>query len=359
MTGASALDALLMLLALGSVLLSARLGQEGFSRRSLSVIAVLFGATLIVSGMLRLVPGDPIENILGDQAPQDARDALARDLGLVDENGEEIGFVAQYGRFLRGVFASAALTVTPEAWEEGARAVLPDELSSYRTRRPVRELIGARLPYTVWLALAGMLLALLLGPALGVLAAWKKGSAVDGAAMLFALLGVAVPRFWLGPLLLLTFAIGLRWLPVSGADDGFASVVLPALSLGTALAAVLARLTRASLLEVLAEDYVRTARAKGLEERVVVFKHALRNALIPVITIVGLQFGALLAGAVVTEKVFTWPGIGLLLLESIRKLDVPVVQGTVLLIAFTYVMVNLLADLTYRVVDPRLRTEGV
>ncbi len=358
MTGASVTDVLWVLLAVGTLLLSARLGQDGAWRRGLSVVAVLFGATLIVSGMLRLVPGDPVENILGDQAPQEARDALARELGLVDEQGAQVGFVAQYGRFAGGVASSAALTFTPAALEADVAKLLPPELSSYRTRRPVRELLAARLPYTVWLALAGMLVALLLGPALGILAAARRGTAVDAAAMLFALVGVAVPRFWLGPLLLLLFAITLRWLPVSGADDGFISVVLPAVSLGTALAAVLARLTRASLLEVLNQDYVRTARAKGLDERVVLFKHALRNALIPVITIVGLQFGALLAGAVVTEKVFGWPGIGLLLLESIRRLDVPVVQGTVLLIASSYVLVNLAADLTYRLVDPRLRREG-
>lgn len=355
MTGATALDALCVLVAVAAILVSAFVGQEGFFRRTLSVVAVLFGATLVVSGMLRLVPGDPIESILGDQAPQEARAALAKELGLQDDNGDEVGFVAQYGRFVRGVFASGVIAALPDSLAEDARVVLPDEPKSFRTRRPVRELIAERLPSTMFLASAAMIIACLLGPLLGLLAASRRATFVDGAAMVFAVLGVALPRPWLGPLLILTFAIGLRWFPVSGDDEGLRSVVLPAVSLGTALAAVLARLTRASLLEVLSEDYVRTARAKGLEERVVLFKHALRNALIPVLTVIGLQFGAVLAGAVVTEKIFAWPGVGLLLLESIRRLDVPVVQGTVLTIALSYVLVNLATDLLYRVVDPRIR----
>lgn len=384
MTGATAADIFILLLAMASLVASALVGQEGFSRRLLSVVAVLFGASLVVSGMLRIVPGDPIESILGEQAPQDARTALSLELGLTNAKGERVGFVAQYGRFTRGMAAAGLLTLVPDESIAAAKKAIDDdsaskksedqekaiqapstteraiaalhaaETKSYRTRLPIRSVIGARLPYTAWLAFCSMLIAILLGVSLGVFAAWRKGTWVDGVAMGFAVVGVAIPRPALGPVLLLVFALGLRWFPVSGAES-LSSVVLPALSLGTALAAVLARLTRASLLEVLGEDFVRTARAKGLSEKVVVFKHALRCALIPVLTIIGLQLGAVLAGAVITERIFVWPGIGLLLLESIRQLDVPIVQGTVLTIAFGYVLANLLTDIAYRVVDPRLR----
>lgn len=381
MTGATAVDICILLAALASLVASALVGQEGVSRRLLSVVAVLFGASLVVSGMLRIVPGDPIESILGEQAPQDARTALSLELGLTNAAGERVGFIAQYGRFTRGMAAAGLLAFVPDESIAAAKKAVDDvtgaqvsevapvppsaaqraiaalhaaETKSYRTRLPIRSVIGARLPYTAWLAFCSMLIAILLGVSLGVFAAWRKGTWVDGVAMGFAVVGVAIPRPALGPVLLLVFALGLRWFPVSGADS-LSSVVLPALSLGTALAAVLARLTRASLLEVLGEDFVRTARAKGLSEKVVVFKHALRCALIPVLTIIGLQLGAVLAGAVITERIFVWPGIGLLLLESIRQLDVPIVQGTVLTIAFGYVLANLLTDIAYRVVDPRLR----
>jgi len=366
MTGASFSDVLLVVIAFGSIIASALLGQVGPVRRGISVVAVLFGATLVVSLMLRIIPGDPIESILGDQAPQDARRALAVELGLQDKDGHDMGFVAQYGRFLKGVGAASVLALTPNSSIDAAvkdqqpsvlKSLADVELKSYRGRQPVRKLLAARLPYTLWLASVAMLIAILLGTSIGVLAAWKKGGPLDAFAMFFAISGVALPRPALGPVLLLVFALGLGWFPVSGADSP-SSVVLPALSLGTALAAVLARLTRGSLLEVLHDDYVRTARAKGLSERVVVFKHALKNALIPVLTVIGLQLGAVLAGAVITEKIFVWPGIGLLLLESIRRLDVPVVQATVLTIAAGYVVANLLTDLAYRVVDPRIKGEG-
>ncbi|MCP4499109.1 MAG: ABC transporter permease [Deltaproteobacteria bacterium] len=367
MTGASFFDVLILLGVLATLAASAFLGQVGPARRMVSVIAVLFGATLVVSGMLRIIPGDPIESILGDQAPQDARQALALELGLQNAAGEEIGFVAQYGRFVRGVGSALVLTCVSEkhlaavneakehqGFDVVIHALSVAELKNYRGRRPVRRMLSARLPYTLWLASVAMLIAVLLGVTIGVLAAWKKGGVLDAMAMLFAISGVALPRPALGPLLLLFFALTLGWFPVSGADTP-QSVVLPALSLGTALAAVLARLTRGSLLEVLHDDYVRTARAKGMSEKVVLFKHALKNALIPVLTVIGLQLGAVLAGAVITEKIFVWPGIGLLLLESVRRLDVPVVQMTVLTIASFYVLANLATDLLYHVVDPRMR----
>lgn len=355
MTGASFADVVALLVAVAAIVASALLGDRGVARRALAVVAVLFGATLVVGGTIRLVPGDPVAAILGEDAPADAREKLARALGLVDDAGNPAGFVAQYGRFVRGVGASVVLAVAPASTEAALAAHLPDEPRSFRDGQPVRKLLAARFPATLVLAGAALLVAATLGPALGIVAAVRRRSVWSALAMGFAFVGVAIPRFWLGPLLLLAFSVRLGWLPVSGNDDGLASLVLPALSLGTALAAALARMTRASMLEVLADDSIRTARAKGLAEHVVVRRHALRQALVPVLTVLGLQLGALLAGAVVTEKVFAWPGVGLLLVEAIRRLDVPVVQGVVLAIAATYVLVNLATDAAYRLVDPRLR----
>jgi peptide/nickel transport system permease protein len=203
------------------------------------------------------------------------------------------------------------------------------------------------------LAGASLLLAVVIALPLGVLAARHRGGAVDSAAMTFSLLGISVPNFWLGPLLILVFSLWLGWTPVSG-DEAPGSLILPAITLGTALAAILARMVRASMLEVLSEDYVRTARAKGLGEAAVLWHHALRNAWLPVLTVIGLQLGGLLAGAVITETVFAWPGIGSLLVESIKARDYPVVQGCVLLISLCYVLVNALTDLAYAWADPRI-----
>jgi peptide/nickel transport system permease protein len=217
----------------------------------------------------------------------------------------------------------------------------------------VAAILGERLPATLRLAAAALGIALGLALPLGVLAARLRGTALDSAAMTLSLLGVSIPNFWLGPLLILVFSLWLGWTPVSG-DETALSIVLPAITLGTALAAVLARMVRASLLEVLNEDYVRTARAKGLGETAVLWRHALRNAWLPVLTVIGLQLGGLLAGAVITETVFAWPGIGSLLVESIKARDFPVVQGCVLLISLCYVLVNALTDLAYVWIDPRI-----
>jgi peptide/nickel transport system permease protein len=338
MNGATSIDFAIFAVAILTLLASAFVGQSRWSGKLLGVVAVLFGATLIVTGMLRLVPGDPVDHILGDQAPYDARLTLSKDLGLVDENNQPLGYVAQYGKFVRDASSN--------------------KLLSYRTREPVLTTIAERLPYTFKLALAAMFFALMIGPALGIAAAYRKRSIVDGIAMFFALLGVSIPRFFLGPLLLLAFSIHYKIFPISGATDGLMSLVLPALSLGTAMAAVQARLVRASVLEVMDEDYIRSAKAKGLSPSKVYLKHALRNALMPVVTVIGLELGGLLAGAVVTEKIFNWPGIGLLLLESIQRLDMPMVQGVVLTIALSYVIINLLTDLAYQLIDPRLRVKG-
>jgi peptide/nickel transport system permease protein len=215
-------------------------------------------------------------------------------------------------------------------------------------------MLANRLPATLELAAAALMLALVIALPLGVMAAIHRNKPWDTGAMGFSLLGVSIPNFWLGPMLILVFSLWLGWTPVSG-REGAGSLILPAVTLGTALAAVLARMVRSSLLEVLGEDFVRTARAKGLPERVVIWRHALGNAWLPVITLLGLQLGALLGGAVITETVFSWPGIGSLMVESIQKRDYPVVQGCVLLISLAYVLVNTLTDLVYAWIDPRIR----
>ena len=225
---------------------------------------------------------------------------------------------------------------------------------SLHSKQPVSTLLLERLPATLELSLAAFLLAVLIAFPLGVLAATRSGTPWDSGAMMLSLLGVSIPNFWLGPMLILLFSLWLGLTPVSGMEQP-GSLVLPAVTLGVSLAAILARMVRSSLLEVLNEDYIRTARAKGVSEQVVVWKHALANALLPVITLLGLQFGALLAGSVITEKVFSWPGVGLLLIDAIQQRDYPVVQGAVLLIAVSYLLVNRLTDFLYRAVDPRIK----
>jgi len=212
----------------------------------------------------------------------------------------------------------------------------------------------SRLPATAELAVAAVVIAVLIGVPVGVLSAVKQYSLLDNAGMLLALLGASLPSFWLGLMLMLLFAVNLGWLPPSG-RDGLSSLVLPALTLGAGAAALITRMTRSSMLEVINQDYVRTARAKGLPEKTVIYSHAFRNALLPVVTVIGLQFGALLGGAVITETVFAWPGTGRLAVEAIRAKDYPVVQGAVLMLAFAFAIVNLLVDLLYAFLNPRIR----
>jgi len=228
---------------------------------------------------------------------------------------------------------------------------------SIHSREPVSALIARRFPATLLLTLAAMLVAVFIAIPVGVVSATKQYSLIDNLSMFFALLGISMPNFWLGPLLILLFSIRLGWLPVSGMG-GLEHLVLPAITLGTALAAILTRMTRAGLLEVIREQYIVTARAKGLAERKVLYKHALKNALIPVITILGLQFGALLSGSIITETIFSWPGIGRLVIQAVNRRDYPLVQGCVLVIALSYVLVNLATDLFYNVADPRIRVGG-
>jgi peptide/nickel transport system permease protein len=329
------IDWLIFILALAIVIGSAFMPSAGILARMVGLVAVMLGATIIVSGSLRLIPGDPIDHILGDQAQASSKEMLAKDLGLMNAFGKPTTFVEQYAGFFKNLASN--------------------QVQSFITRRNALDVIFERLPYTIFLATAAMLVAVLLGPLLGVLASGFPHRWPDFSLSIFALLGISVPSFFLGPMLILLFAIKTNFLPVSGADEGLVSVILPALSLGTALAAMLARMSRASMLEVAGEDFVRTALAKGLSWPVVFFKHMLKNALIPVVTLIGLQFGAILAGTVVTEKIFNWPGIGLLLLESIQRLDMPLVQTCVLVIAFIYGLINLLTDVAYGLIDPRIR----
>ncbi|PJA20879.1 MAG: glutathione ABC transporter permease GsiC, partial [Deltaproteobacteria bacterium CG_4_10_14_0_2_um_filter_43_8] len=213
--------------------------------------------------------------------------------------------------------------------------------------------IGSRFMATISLSFSALLVALFISLPLGILAAVKKGKCADSAAMFFSLLGISIPNFWLGPLLIIVFSLWLSWFPISG-REGFASFVLPSITLGTALAAMLSRMIRSTMLSEMKKDYVTTARAKGVSERRILYKHILRNALNPIVTIVGLQLGALFAGAIITEKVFAWPGLGTLLLDAINRRDYPVVQGTILVISFLYVFINAITDCFYKVIDPRV-----
>ena len=301
------------------------------TRRLLLTIPVLLGVATLVFSLIHLIPGDPAQAMLGDTASQRDVEELRHRLGL------DRPLLEQYGMFLSG-------------------AVRGDLGTSLRTGLPVTSQILERMPATVELAAAAMLLAISIAIPLGIAAAVWKGTAVDHAAMTMALAGVSVPNFWLGPLLAIIFAVELGWLPVSGRGS-LLHLVLPAISLGAALAAILARMTRATLLEELREQYVQAARARGVSRARAVLRHAFRNSLIPVVTIVGLQFGAVLTGAVITETIFSWPGIGRLLIQSIGFRDYPLVQGCILLIAVTYLAVNLVTDLLYGVLDPRIRYE--
>ena len=299
------------------------------ARRLLLVIPTVLGLATLVFFFIHLIPGDPVEVMLGETAEQVDKEALRDNLGLNDP------VAVQYVRFLAGLAHG-------------------DVGQSFFYQKPVTEVLLERLPATVELALVSLALALLIALPIGVLAAVKQYGAFDNLSMLAALLGVSMPNFWLGPLLIWLFSLKIEWFPVGG-RDGWASLVLPAITLGTALAAILSRMTRASVLEILSEDFVRTARAKGLPARTVLFKHVLRNAMIPVVTLVGLQLGALLSGAVITETVFAWPGVGTLFIDAIQSRDYPLVQGCVLFISLGYVLVNLMVDLLYAAIDPRIR----
>lgn len=300
-------------------------------RRLLLTIPVVLGVATLVFSLIHLVPGDPAQAMLGEgAAPADVAQLRHR-LGL------DRPLTAQYADFMKGLVSG-------------------DLGSSMRFDRPVTRLIVERMPATVELAAAAMAVAILVAIPLGIVAAVWKGTSLDYSAMTLALLGISIPNFWLGPLLAILFSVELGWLPVSGRGT-LAHLVLPAVSLGAALSAILARMTRATLLDELRELYVLAARARGVSPARAVVRHAFRNSLIPVVTIVGLQFGAVLTGAIITETIFAWPGVGRLLIQAIGFRDYPLVQGCILLIAVTYVTMNLLTDLAYGVLDPRIRFE--
>ena len=300
-------------------------------RRLALTIPVLIGVSTLVFLLIHLIPGDPVQAMLGDSAsPQDI-ETLRERLGL------NRPLYVQYGSFMTGILRG-------------------DLGTSIRTNQTVTSAIAERMPATAELAAASMMVAILVAIPLGILAAVRAGTSVDHVATTLALLGISMPTFWLGPLLAIVFSVSLGWLPVSGRGT-LAHLVLPAITLGAPLAAVLARMTRASLIEELGELYVLAARARGVSRVRAVLKHAFRNSLIPIVTVLGLQFGAVLTGAVITETIFAWPGVGRLLIQSISARDYPAVQGCILLIAITYVSVNLLVDLAYGVLDPRIRYE--
>jgi ABC-type dipeptide/oligopeptide/nickel transport system permease component len=300
-------------------------------RRLLLTIPVLIGVATLVFALIHFIPGDPAAAMLGEGATQEEVNQLRERLGL------NRPLIVQYGSFLEGLL-------------HGDLGV------SLRNDQPVTQQILERMPATAELALASMAVAVLIAVPLGIVAAVWRGTAIDFGAMTLSLVGISVPNFWLGPLLAIVFAVELGWLPVGGRGT-LAHLVLPAVTLGAALAAILARMTRTSLLEELGEPYVLAARAKGVSRTRAVLHHAFRNSLIPIVTILGLQFGVVLTGAVITETIFAWPGIGRLLIQSISFRDYPLVQGCVLLIAVTYVGVNLLTDLTYGFLDPRIRVD--
>jgi len=300
-------------------------------KRLLMLIPVLIGVSLIVFTLMQLSPGDPAMIILGAQAAPEDIAILREEMGLNDP------LVVQFFRFLLGMFTL-------------------DFGTSYKDGMPVLVKLLEALPYTAQLTFSAILLALIVGIPAGIISATKQYSVFDRIASVLALIGFSTPNFWLSIMLILVFSVNLQWLPVSGTGS-ILHLVLPSIALGLQSAAVFTRMTRSSMLEVLNMDYIRTARAKGLSERVVILKHALKNALIPVITVVGLQIGLLFGGAILTETVFAWPGVGRLMIDSIRAKDTPVVQGGVIFTASIFVFINLLVDILYAYVDPRVKAQ--
>jgi ABC-type dipeptide/oligopeptide/nickel transport system permease component len=301
------------------------------SLRLLFALPALWLIVTMVFLLAHIVPGDPVAQMLGEGARADDLQQLRHALGL------DVPIPVQYERYLK--------------------AVLHGNLGeSFRFQQPVTRVILEHYPATLELAAVALGVCILIGIPAGVLAAHKRGAKVDHAVGVLTLFGLSLPNFALGPVLMLVFSVILGWLPVTG-RGGIPHLILPAFTLGAALAAILTRMVRTSVIEELSADYVRTARAKGVPESGVLFRHALRNALIPILTILGLQFGTLLAGTIVTETIFSWPGIGHLTVQAINARDYPLLQGCILLIAVSYVVVNLLTDMVYAVVDPRVRFE--
>ena len=305
-------------------------------KRILMLIPVLLGVTFIVFFILNLSPGDPAAMILGDQASAEALEMKREELGLNDP------LLVRYGNYI---------------WD-----MLHGDLGvSYKNNLSVWDQVIERFPNTAILAVAGILVALVIGIPTGIISAKKQYTAIDNCSMVLALIGVAMPNFWFGLLMVIIFALNLGWLPSQGMGAGgidlLKSLVLPALTLGTGSAAMITRMTRSSMLEVIRQDYISTARAKGVSEKTITYHHMLRNAMIPIITAVGLQFGTLLGGAMLTETVFSWPGLGRLMVDSIKSKDIPMVLGSVIFLAIMFTVVNLIVDLIYAFIDPRIKSQ--
>ena len=301
-------------------------------KRLVYLVLVLVGVSFLVFLLLYMTPGDPVRMMLGESATPEAQAELRLELGLDDP------FLVQYGRYIKNI------------------VVHQDLGTSYSTRRPILDEIMTVFPNTVKLATAAIIIAVILGTFLGIVSAVRQNSLLDNAVMVLALIGTSAPIFWIGILMIILFSVNLGWLPPSGFGS-FKQLIMPALALGMQSTAVVARMTRSSMLEVIRQDFVKTARAKGQKESVVIMKHVFRNALIPVITVVGLQFGTLLGGAMLTEVVFSIPGVGRLMIEAIKQRDFPIVQGSVLFVAACFSLVNLAVDLLYAVVDPKVSKE--
>ena len=300
-------------------------------KRLLMLIPVLFGVTLLVFVILNSAPGDPAKVILGEQATPEQITELRTQMGLDDP------LLLQYGRYITNLVTGNMGT-------------------SYKTKGPVSSEVFNRFPNTIQLTVAAMLISISAAIPLGVIAAVKQNTIFDGVSMIIALVGVSMPIFWLGLLLILFFSLKLGWFPVSG-KSGFKSLVLPAVALGFNHMASIARTTRSSMLETIRQDYIRTVRAKGVAYGVVIRRHALKNALIPTITVIGLQIGFMLGGSVLTETVFAWPGVGRLMVDSINGRDIPMVMGCIILVCATFSIVNLIVDVLYGFVDPRIKSQ--
>jgi ABC-type dipeptide/oligopeptide/nickel transport system permease component len=298
-------------------------------RRLWQSALTLVGVSVLVFVILRVLPGDPAKMLLPEGAPQSAVDELNRRLGLYEP------LHVQYGLFVKSVFQG-------------------DFGQSFQYRAPALQVVTERLAATVQLALAALLITVSIGASLGIVAAVRHGTRYDYASTVLAVLGQSLPNFWLGIMLILLFGVALRWLPTSGFES-WRHLILPAVTLAAFPMALVARLTRSSMLEILGRDFIRTGRAKGLAERAVILRHALRNAAVPLLTVLGLQIGTLLGGAVITESVFAWPGMGKLVVDAIFFRDFPVVQTVLILSATIFVVINLLVDLLYTVIDPRIR----
>ena len=300
-------------------------------KRILISIPVLIGVVLIIFIMLRIIPGNPVTTMLGEHVNQAVIDKVSREMGL--DQPLYIQFFRYVANALQGNFGL-----------------------SYRTRTPVFTEIFSRFPTTMKLAAGAMLLSVAIGVPLGILSAVKQYSALDVINSVTAMFFSSIPAFWLGLLSILLFALKLGWLPSNGADS-FKSFILPIVTLALPGAAEILRLTRSTMLEVIRQDYIRTARAKGVPEKTVIRKHALKNALIPVVTVIGLQFGSLLGGATLTETVFAWPGVGRLVVDSIKSKDAPMVLGCIVMLTITFSVINLIVDLLYAYIDPRIKAQ--